>query len=77
MLQFPFSRIYVTLIWSYLLPTREVLLGVTLVAWFWFGSNLPMGQEGGELQWSLHCEAWSVLSCTPSRWAPSLRSLNP
>ena len=48
-----------------------------LIRSFWFGSNLPMGQEGGELQWSLRYEACSVLSCTPSRWAPSLWSLNP
>ena len=51
-------------------PTRLAREGVWIPALvvirsFWFGSNLPTGQEGGELQWSLRCEAWSVLSCTP------------
>ena len=31
-----------------------------LIRSFWFGSNLPTGQEGVELQWSLRYEAWSV-----------------
>ena len=52
--------------------------GTVLAYFFWvIGSNLPTGQEGGEFQWSLRYEAGSVLSCTPSRWAPSLHYLNP